>query len=107
MHGRLVGPDEHAPAAQVAQLAHGLLGFLRQPHQPLRVLAQHAAGLGERPLLGRSIEQALAQLVLQAPDGLAHRRLRAVQLGGRPRETALRRHGQEHLELGQIHAIHL
>ena len=43
-----VGADEHAAAPQVAQLAHRRLGLLGQPHQPLRVVLQHAAGLGER-----------------------------------------------------------
>ena len=47
----LVGADEDPPAPQVAQLADGLLGLLGQPHQPLRVLPQHAARLRERPLL--------------------------------------------------------
>ena len=39
VHGRLVGADEHAPAPQIAQLAHRRLGFLGQPDQPLGVVA--------------------------------------------------------------------
>ena len=89
VHGRLVGADQHAPPPQVPQLAHRLLGLLRQPHQPLRILAEHAARLGQRALLGRAVEQPLAQLVLEAPDGLADRRLGAVQLGRGSREASL------------------
>ncbi len=42
VHGRFVRADQHAAAAQVAQVAHRRLGFLRQPDQPLPVVLQHA-----------------------------------------------------------------
>ena len=106
MHGALVGADEHAAAAQVAQLAHGRLGLFGEAHQPLRVVAQHAPGFGQRALLRRSIEQPLAELVLEPPDGLAHGGLGAVQLGGGAREAALGRDGQKDLEFGQFHEVH-
>ena len=107
VHRGLVGADEHAPAPQVAELTDRLLGLLRQAHQPLGILAQHPAGLGQRPLLRRTIEEALTQLVLEPPNRLADRRLRAVQLRCRTREAALGRHRQEHLQLGEVHAVHL
>ena len=43
--GGLVGADEHAAAAQIAQLAHRRLGLLRQAHEPLAVVLQHLARL--------------------------------------------------------------
>ena len=95
--GRLVGANQHAPAAQIAQLAHRRLGFLGQPHQPLPVVLQHPAGVGERAALRRSVEQLLAELVLETPHRLADGRLRAVHLGGGARETALVGHGQKDL----------
>ena len=101
VHRAFVRADEHAAAAQVAQLADGLLGFFREAHQPLRVVAQHAAGLGQRALLRRSVEQPLAELVLEPPDGLADGRLGPMQLGRGPRKAALGRDGQKDLQFSR------
>ena len=100
---RLVGADEHASAPQVAQFAHGDFGFLAQAHEPLRVLAQHAPGLGERALLGRPIEEPLTQFLFEPADGLADGRLGAVQLGGGAREAALAGDRQENLQFREFH----
>ena len=51
---RFVGADEHAPALQVAQVADGGIGLLRQPHQPLRVVEQDAPGFGQLAVLRRT-----------------------------------------------------
>ena len=105
VHGAFVGSDEHAAAPQVAQLAHGGLGFFAEAHQPLRVVAQHAARLGQRALLRRAVEEPLAELVLEPADGLADRGLGAVELGRRPRKAALGRDRQKHLQFGQFHGV--
>ena len=107
VHGTLVGADQDPSAAQVAQLAHGGLGLFAEAHQALRVVAQDAAGLGEGALLRGSVEQALAKLLLEAPNGLAHGWLRAVELGGRAREAALGGDGQKDLQFGQFHQVRL
>ena len=105
MHGRLVGADEHAPAPQVAQLAHGRLGLLREAHQPLRRSRSSTRPASVSvPSLADAVEEPLAELVLEAPDGLADGRLGAVELGGGPREAALGGDGQEDLEFGEFHA---
>ena len=80
---RFVGADQHAPALQVAQVADRGIRLLRQPHQPLRVVEEHAPGFGQLAVLRRSVEEALAEVVLEALDGLADGGLRAVQPGGR------------------------
>ena len=103
VHGGLVGADQHAPALQIAELAHRGLGFLGQPHEPLAVVVQHLAGVGQRAALRGSIEQLFAQIDFEAPDRLAHGRLRAVHLGGGAREAALLGHGEKRLQRGDIH----
>ena len=104
VHRAFVCSHEHTPAAQVPQFAHGLLRFVRETHQPLRIIAQHAAGLGQRSLLGRSIEQALAELVLETADGLADSWLGTMQLGRGARKASLGGYGQKDLQFGEIHA---
>ena len=69
--GAFVGADEHAAALEVAQLADGRLGLVGQAHQALGVVLQHAARLGQPAVLRRAVEEALAQLVLEAPERLA------------------------------------
>ena len=101
---RFVGADQHAPALQIAQVADRGVGLLRQPHQPLRVVEQDAAGFGELAVLGGPVEEALAEVVLETLDGLADRRLRPVQPGGGPRKASLGGDRQKDLQLGQIHA---
>ena len=49
MDGRFVRADEHAAAAQIAKLAHRRLGLFGEPHEPLAVVLQHLAGVGQRP----------------------------------------------------------
>src|ERR1051325_11387780 len=46
---RFVGANQHAPAAEVAQLAHRGLGSLRETHEPLAVVLKHFPGVGQRP----------------------------------------------------------
>ena len=45
---RFIRPDEHAAAPQITQLAHGRLGLFGQTHEPLAVVLQHLAGVGQR-----------------------------------------------------------
>jgi hypothetical protein len=89
VHGGFVGAHEDPPPPQVAQLAHRGIGLLRQAHQPLGVVEQHPARLGEPAILGRPVEQLLAELLLEPAHGLAHRRLRPPQPRGGLREAAL------------------
>ena len=95
VHGRLVGADQHAAAAQVAQLAHRRFGLLGEPHEPLPVVLQHAARVGQRAALRRAVEQLLAEVGFETPDGLADGRLRAMHLGGGARKAALLGDGQK------------
>ena len=80
--GGFVGADDDPPAPDLLELANRRFGVGGEPHQPLRVVLQQPAGLGERAVSGRSIEQALAQLLLQPADALADRRLGPVELRG-------------------------
>ena len=96
-------PTQHAPALQIAQVADRRIGLLGEAHQPLRVVEEHAPGFGELAVLGGSIEEPLAEVVLETLDGLADRRLGAMQPGGCLRETSLRGDGQKNLQLSQIH----
>ena len=84
---RFVGADEHAAAAQVAQVLDGALRLLGQAQQTLGVVAQQAPGVGQGGVLGGAVEQPLADALLQPADRLADRRLGPVQLHGRPGEA--------------------
>ncbi len=101
--GGFVGADQHASAPQVAQLPHGRFGLLGQAHETLPVVLEHPAGVGQGARLRGAIEQLLAEVDFEPADGLAHRGLRAVDLGRGPGETALLGHGQEGLQGGDIH----
>ena len=103
MNRRFVGADQHAAAPQVAQIAHRRLGFLGEPDEPLPVVLEHPARLGQRAGLRRSIEQLLAQIGFEPPHRLADRRLGPVDLGRRAREAALLGDGEKDLQRGQIH----
>ena len=105
--GGFVGADQHAPPAQVAQLAHRRLGLFGEPDQSLSVVLQDAAGVGQRAALRRAIEQLLPKVVLEPLDRLTDGRLRAVDLGGGARETAFLSDGQEDAKGGQIHKYYL
>ena len=103
MDGGFVGADQDAAALQVAQFADRAVGLLGEPHQALRVVEQDPTGLGQLAVLGGPVEQALAQVVLEAPDGLADGRLRAVQAGGGLREAPLGGDRQKDLQFSEIH----
>jgi hypothetical protein len=82
VHRCFVAADEHAPAAEIAQVAHRMLRLFRQPQQTIGVVAKQAPRIGERGVLGRAIEQALADAFLEPAHRLTHGRLRSVQLHG-------------------------
>jgi len=101
---RLVRADQDPAALQVAQVAHRAFRLLRQAHQPLGVIQQHPARLRQLAVLGRAVEQPLAEVLLQPADRLAHGGLRSVQPGRGAREAALGGDGQKYLEFSKIHA---
>ncbi len=103
VHRRFVGADEHAAAAQVAQVAHRGFGLLGQPQQPLGVVAQQAAGVGQRGVLGGAVEQPFADRVLEPAHRLADGRLRAVQLHRGAGEAVLGGDFEEDPQFRQIH----
>ena len=100
-----LAPMQHAAAAQVAQVLDGAFGLLRQPQQPLGVVAEQAPGVGQRGVLGGAVEQPLADALLEPADGLADGRLGPVQLHGRPREAPLGGDLQKHAQFAQFHAL--
>jgi hypothetical protein len=103
VHGRLVGADEHAPAAQVAQLADGRLGFLGQPDEAMAVVLKRASRFGQRAVLRRPVEELLAQLQFEPANGLTHGGLRAMHLRGGARKAALVCNGEKDRERIEVH----
>jgi hypothetical protein len=98
-----VGPDQHPAAAEVAQILDRAFRLLGQPQEPIGVVAEEPAGIGQRGVLRRSIEQPFADTILQPPHGLADRRLRPVELHGCTREAAFSRNLQENAQFAQFH----
>ena len=103
VHRGFVGADDDAAAPHLLQLLHGRLGLVGEAEQALGVSWQHRAGLGQRAVPGRPVEQPLAQPVLETPDRLADGRLGAVQLAGGRGEAPLGSDGEERGEVRQLH----
>ncbi len=68
---------------------------------------QRAAGVAERDLVGRAIEQARVELALEVAHSGRDRGLDDVETIGRTREAALLRHCDKHRELPEFHALRL
>ncbi len=65
-------------------------------------------GLGGRPqALGGAHEQLLAELLAQARQGVAHRRLAAVQAQGGARQVLFLHQGVEHQQQVQIELLQI
>ena len=101
--GRFVHADEDAPAAQIAQILHGRLGFLRQAQEPFRVVSQEATGIGQAGVLGRTVEEPFPDALLEAAHGLTDGRLGPMQLHGRAGEAPLGRYGHEDPKFVEFH----
>ena len=74
-----------------------------EPEQPLRVVLQQAAGLGQRAVAGRAVEQPLAELVLEPADRLADGRLGAVQPPAAAEKLRSVRDGEKRRQIRQLH----
>ena len=107
VHGRLVGAHDHAAAAHLLELLDGGLGLAGQPQQPLRVILEQTAGLGERAVPGRPVEQPLAQLILDPADRLADGRLGPVEAARRGGETPVRGDGEKRGQVRELHKLNL
>ena len=103
VHAAFVRADEHAALLDVAQVGDRAGRLVDQTQQPVGVLEQQLAGVGQRAVARRPIDQPLAGAVLEPPDRLADRRLRPAKLAGRPREAPLGGDGGEHAEILEGH----
>ena len=90
---------------ELLQLAHGVLGFLPQSGEPLGVVKQDGACLGQSPALRRPVEEAFAQLPFKPADCLADGRLGAVETRGGPREAVFGRHHLEDFKFAEFHNL--
>ena len=107
VHAGFVRPDAHAPALQVPQVANGAHGLVDEREHLPGVLREDDPGFGELPVLDGAVEQPLAQVLLEPPDGLAHGRLRAIRDGGGFREAPAVGDREKHLQLVQFHRLTL
>jgi hypothetical protein len=67
------------------------------------VVLKQTARFSERAVARRAVEQALADLVLDAANRLADSGLSAVQPAGGRREASIRRHRDESGQVWQLH----
>ena len=99
--GEFVGGDGQLAALQFAQFGQRLGGVVAQIQQPLGVFLQNASCVGEQAVARGTVEERLADFVFQLVDGLADRRLGAIQLFRRAGKPPLARHRQEDFQLCQ------
>ena len=99
----LVGADDDAADADVAQVGDGGGRLVNEPQQPRGVVEQHLAGVGQRPVARRAIDQPLPGAVFEPADRLADRGLRPAELVGRAREAPLGGDNGEHAEVFERH----
>ena len=78
-------------------------GPLAQIQQLLGILQQNLSRRRQRAVARGALKNLLAQRILQLADGLAHRRLGAVQAQRRPRKAVLLRHRNKCFQLIQVH----
>ena len=98
-----VGADDDAAAAHLLELADGELGVGGEGQQAAGIVLEEAAGLGQRAVARRAVEQAIPELFFEAFDGLADRRLGPVELLCGLGKTSLGRDGRENGEILQLH----
>ncbi len=103
--GKFVGGDAQLAALQLAQFGQRSGGIVTQVEQPLGILLQHAPGIGEQAFAGGAVEQRLADFLFQLVNGLADRRLGAMQLFRGPGKLPFPRHREKHFQLSQIHDL--
>jgi hypothetical protein len=96
-------PDGDVPADEPGELRHHVTCARHRLQRRPRVGEHGGAHLGEAHRTARPVEQVLAQLAFEAPDLGAHTGLCDVQPGGRTREVRLFGHGDEVLQLTQLH----
>ncbi len=101
----LVCANQHAALAHVAKLGDGVRGLVGQPKEARGVVEQELAGVGQRAVAGRPVDEPLAARVLEPADGLAHGGLGPPQLAGGAREAALGRDGDEDAEILECHGL--
>jgi hypothetical protein len=77
VHRRFVRRHDDPAPPHLLQLLDGGLGLAGQAEEALGVVLEQPAGLGQGAVAGGAVEQPLAELVLDAADGLADRRLGA------------------------------
>ena len=77
---KFVSGDGQLAALQLAKFRQRSRGDIAQIQQALGVFLQDAPRVGQQAVAGRAIEQRLADVLFQLVNGLAHRRLGAVQL---------------------------
>ena len=95
--------DDQLPAAQVPHVVERRQRLILEVHQPLGVLQQHLAGVGQHPTPARPIEERLADLIFETLDDLADGGLCPVERLGRFGEAAFAHDGHECFELEQVH----
>jgi len=95
--------DGHSPTRKIGRVHRVPLGAFDLSQDRLGVTVECAASLGERDALGTTHHQLAVELLLQAREMMAERRLRDVQLLRGARQTAGLNDPNEIAKLTQVH----
>jgi hypothetical protein len=104
MDGALVGADDDAALADVAQVADRPRRFVRQAQHPVRVAQEQLACVREGAVSRRPVEKALADCLLEALHGLAHGGLGPPKLPGGPGKAPFRGNSRKNAQIFERHA---
>ncbi len=97
--GVFVGGEQQTAAVERTQLVERVGRLVAKRQQPLRIVAQQLACLGERAVARSALKKDFAKVALEFADDLAYRRLGPVQSRRRAGEAALLGYGQKCFKL--------
>ena len=104
MQADVVAGGEGQPTADVAaQVGQCAARIVEHVEDAIGARQQGATGFGEADFAAQAVEQAHLELLLEGGDAFAHRRLGQVQAFTGYRETAGFGHGDEGIEVGEVH----
>ena len=105
--GALVDAEGEFTALEAFELHESFFDLVAEVEEAFGIFAEKSAGVGEADGTRTADKQGLGKGILEFADGEADGGLSAVEAFRGAGETAFASNGQENLQFGKIHSIHL